>query len=795
MSLLPPSPPRTAADQPSTAAPKRPLFSVIRRVAAGALLAIGVTAGAAAAIPGLPASGAAPKAETDKTPPIDQRTQTQAQLAEARHQLKAGGTTGDNGGQASERQRLLESLVVAYGERLKWLDDFDTLRKTRPYALNQQSFTAEFAGPPPYSALRVDALRQEFNAVRERLHSLTSTERALESQKRGQIEAQRRAGEALRLAEDRLARARGDDEAERERHNRDLAALRLKLSDAELANIALGEELVEAEATGLRATSTELQALIDRVLPGQRLSEKEFEQQQSRLRDAAAKLAEELDHRVAENTRRAAEREQLAKSLTGAEPTVDDVRRLKRFDEALETDRVVLMTLNWLQALTQAAINAWGQRYRGLASDDAQTRLAVTEALRQIRNELHARKPLIEDLQAAAQVAMREQELRIDGTSLDSAATAHETTLLDTLNQRLLAYQRINQAAERLDRQLERWLTGDFGNAATADGVQWKLGALQIMQKIKQLWEFEMFAVEDSTVVDGRTVTVAYGVTIGKSIGGLLLFILGYWLFSRLARRLQRLMVERFGVNQQLASVIRRWVMISLGVVLLVFVLNVARIPLTVFAFMGGALAIGIGFGTQTIIKNVISGIIILFERKIRVGDIIALGGMTGHVTAVDLRASTVRGFDGVEALVPNSSFLENQVVNWTYSNSQIRREIRVGIAYGAPLREAAEIIASCAADHGHVLKDPPPAVYFEDFGDNAQVMALIFWVELNTSVPGRRVDSDLRFAIEKRLRTAGIGIPFPQRDIRLQVDDALPVQIVPATRETVPENSSHLPG
>jgi hypothetical protein len=110
---------------------------------------------------------------------------------------------------------------------------------------------------------------------------------------------------------------------------------------------------------------------------------------------------------------------------------------------------------------------------------------------------------------------------------------------------------------------------------------------------------------------------------------------------------------------------------------LVVFILNLARIPLTVFAFPGGALAIGIGFGTQTIIKNVISGIIILFERKIRVGDIIALGGMTGHVIAVDLRASTVRGFDGVEALVPNSSFLENQVVNWTYSNPRIRREIR----------------------------------------------------------------------------------------------------------------------
>jgi small-conductance mechanosensitive channel len=220
--------------------------------------------------------------------------------------------------------------------------------------------------------------------------------------------------------------------------------------------------------------------------------------------------------------------------------------------------------------------------------------------------------------------------------------------------------------------------------------------------------------------------------------------------------------------------------MIGVSVVLVILILNLARIPLTAFAFMGGALAIGIGFGTQTIIKNVISGIIILFERKIRVGDIVAIGGTTGHVTAVDLRASTVRSFDGVEALVPNSTFLENQVVNWTYSNSRIRREIRVGIAYGSPVRQAADVIAGCAAEHGQVLKDPPPEVYLEDFADNAILMVLIFWVELSPTLSGRRVDSDLRFMIEKRLAAADIAIPFPQRDVHLDAGKPIPVHVVP---------------
>ena len=237
-------------------------------------------------------------------------------------------------------------------------------------------------------------------------------------------------------------------------------------------------------------------------------------------------------------------------------------------------------------------------------------------------------------------------------------------------------------------------------------------------------------------------------------------------------------MVRRFGVNEQLASVIRRWSLIALAIVLIILILNLARIPLTAFAFMGGALAIGIGFGTQTIIKNVISGIIILFERKIRVGDIISLGGTTGYVTHVDLRASTLRGFDGIEALVPNSTLLENQVTNWTYSNQNIRREIRIGVAYGAPVHEAADIILSCAKDHGQVRKDPPPEVFFEDFGDNALLMVLVFWVELGPNMVSRRVDSDLRYAMEKRLAAAGIGIPFPQRTIHLNLTDANQVKI-----------------
>ena len=756
----------------------RRLSTGIRRSATALLIILANTTGLSAATPGIPGVSAAPPAAVSTPADTDRRAQAEARLAEVQRQLAASATQASLGIAFAERQQLLKNLAAAYVAHLKLIDLPDPASNTRTDLPDLPALAAEFAGPPPYSALRVDALRQEHDALRERLQGLTSNERALESRKRAQVDAQRRAGEVVRRAEDRLARARGEQDIEKERQGRELAALRLQLAEAELANTTLGEKLLKAEISALQTISDELKSLISRVLPGQRLSKEELEQQQSRLSASLDKIKHEIDARSAENARRVAEREKLEKAMAVAAPASADIQRLKLLDEMLETDLVVLSMLNWQQRLTEAASELWTQRYRGLSSNDATVRQAVSAELNKFADELRTRRPMLSDLLATTQAAVREQELRVDGLAPDDPAGAAEAATLRTLKERLQAYQRVNVTVERIDRQLERWLVDDLGYAGNSEVSYWKVGLVQTGDLLKQLWNFEMFAVEDSSVIDGKTVTVTYGVTIGKSIGALLLFILGYWLFSLLARRAQQVMVSRFGVNPQMASVIRRWIMISLAVVLIVFVLNLARIPLTVFAFMGGALVIGVGFGTQTIIKNVISGIIILFERKIRVGDIIAIGGTTGHVTAVDLRASTVRGFDGVEALVPNSTFLEQQVVNWTYSNSRKRREIRIGIAYGSPVRDAADVVLGCAVEHGQVLKDPPPEVYLEDFSDNAIVLVLVFWVELGEKTNSRRVDSDLRFMMEKRLTAAGIAIPFPQRDIRLSVADALPVRM-----------------
>jgi small-conductance mechanosensitive channel len=128
---------------------------------------------------------------------------------------------------------------------------------------------------------------------------------------------------------------------------------------------------------------------------------------------------------------------------------------------------------------------------------------------------------------------------------------------------------------------------------------------------------------------------------------------------------------------------------------------------------------------------------------------------------------------------VPNSNFLENQVVNWTYSNHQIRRELRIGVAYEADTRTTEQLLLNAALNHQNILKMPAPEVFFEDFADSALLMVLVYWVELGPNVVARRVDSELRHTINRQLAEAGIAIPYPQRDVHLDLSLPLPVSVV----------------
>jgi len=206
-------------------------------------------------------------------------------------------------------------------------------------------------------------------------------------------------------------------------------------------------------------------------------------------------------------------------------------------------------------------------------------------------------------------------------------------------------------------------------------------------------------------------------------------------------------------------------VAIVLGVLTTLHILN---IPLTAFAFLSGAIAIGLGFGAQNIINNFISGWILMWERPIKIGDFLEIEENKGTVESINTRSTLVRRIDGVHMLIPNSKLLENTVVNWTLVDRLIRSSVRIGVAYGSPVKTVTALILQATIEQKNILSDPKPTVYFDDFGDNALVFEVNFWI--NSQIEGgiRLMRSDIRYRIDELFTENDIVIAYPQRDIHI---------------------------
>jgi potassium efflux system protein len=216
------------------------------------------------------------------------------------------------------------------------------------------------------------------------------------------------------------------------------------------------------------------------------------------------------------------------------------------------------------------------------------------------------------------------------------------------------------------------------------------------------------------------------------------------------------------------------------GVLLiLLFCMHLVHLPITAFAFLGGALAIGVGFGAQNLLNNFISGFIIMAERPIRLGDLIEIEGSFARVEDIGPRCTRIRTGDNIQILVPNSHFLEKSIVNWTLSDQKVRAHVTVGVIYGSPVRDVERLLVEAARENMKVLREPEPFVLFRDFGDNALIFSLYFWVAMETMLERLLLESNIRFRIDDLFREAGIVIAFPQRDVHLDTTRPLELKFV----------------
>lgn len=282
----------------------------------------------------------------------------------------------------------------------------------------------------------------------------------------------------------------------------------------------------------------------------------------------------------------------------------------------------------------------------------------------------------------------------------------------------------------------------------------------------RSLMDAELYLAEETDIINDRKISTYRAVTPAKLARLAFILTVGWLLLRFLSHRVRRIVASKANIPPATAELASKCAF-TIGLALLVvYGLNTVRIPFTVFAFLGGALAIGIGFGTQTLLKNFISGIILIFERPFKVGDAVEIQGVTGNIRSIGMRASIIKHGNGIDTLIPNSNLLENKVTNWNLTDSLLRHSITIGVDHSTSTREVSRALLAVADEHGLVLKDPKPEVRFEDFGDKALVFRLLFWFDA-TKTNRDTLASDLRFMIDKAFQEAEIIIASPQRDIQ----------------------------
>lgn len=237
----------------------------------------------------------------------------------------------------------------------------------------------------------------------------------------------------------------------------------------------------------------------------------------------------------------------------------------------------------------------------------------------------------------------------------------------------------------------------------------------------------------------------------------------GYFKRALVQRVLARTSLDP-GVRDSVGT-IARYLFVTIG---LLVVFQTVGIDLSTLTVIAGALSVGIGFGLQTITNNLISGVIILFERPIKVGDRIEIGAVDGDVVDISIRATTVRTSDNIAIIVPNSQFISSTVINWSHTDRLVRFQIPVGVSRDADPEAVRAVLLGVAAAHPGVLADPAPVVLFEAFGDSALLFKLAVWTTDYVARPAA-FRSELNFALWHALKAAGVGIPYPQRNLHLR--------------------------
>lgn len=704
---------------------------------------------------------------------------TEESLEAERVALKEQLETAQSTAREETAQQLGISLEALQGrlDRLRALDgllqqQIGTLQRTAELNASRQALADDVATyeerglseAPPYTLGFAEGLQNDVTAEARHLESLKT--------ERDSIERERESAKA-RLSEAQRARRAANEAATQ--NNDPAAAQRLTWT---LNRARLEERYHQAAADGrrlrLEMVNQELALSDNRLEHLEKKAESVRVHTEFRLEELEARLAEVATKRNAvENAlpRLRAAHESMDKERSQARSQLDGVAvsEALEMDLAMRSARVDTAARALELAEKQLLLHdmeklLWERRYAvWQGANDEELTLWKEETERfveETRRDREVQEGRLLDLRAS--IGEREKvRSEWTGEAAGSTAIGQQIASLRERESILNAYLSILLPLERFAERLQTEIETE------RDQVSWWERWERFQRVAGVVWNYEVFAYEEGAV------------TVRKLVIALLVLTIGFLFTGRICRALRDLLIARTRINENAAAAVEKLFYYLAIILILLYTLNLVNIPLTLFAFFGGAIAIAVGFGAQHLINNFISGFILMLERPIRIGDLVEVDGVHGIIQHVGARSTRVLTSQNIHLLIPNSSLLENTVVNWTLSGEKYCTRVSVGVAYGSPTEKVAALILEAAANTKTILDAPKPQVFFTDFGDNALGFEVHVWIKMRRIMDKRRAESELRFEIDRLFSEHDICIAFPQRDLHLDTTRPLEIRMV----------------
>jgi len=689
-------------------------------------------------------------------------------------------------------EKLSGKLAGILEDHATTLFRYKNYRKATRDRLDEKKNWKGFPEKPPYSLSLVDNLIDVLQSKQNALKSLDVIRATIESEFEEHAVNLKNSSKQQRLAEEELEKNTGGPGEQRSRWLLQLAQLQQAVNQA---GTVYGETRRLAAAELKKGVQAEVDLLDQKLAVARGNYRFTAEELQQKFQDIDAKLIKghqmlelakgkenniriKLDAAEAAATAAQAVQASGGKTKVPVERLLKDLKRLQiQFDDA--TIRVLVT--NGIYQLLKTEKSVWQERFALAGGGDNRTN-PVGENGRKNRQQetdfLATWKEYVTNKINFNGVQIKTLQEELVSASLSATDREDKQFFLAIFQEQEALLQRgihfLNNYEQLLQRRNEEAKLVQTTLAGRASGIFAKMVSFA-----KSIWNTELYVVEETIIVDNQKITRPRSVTIAKVVYAVLILLIGTWLIRHLKRLVHWLAIHRLKFDQNSAQLCTKLMTYLMFIAILVSALIFVNIPLAVFTFFGGALAIGIGFGAQTLINNFISGLILMFDRTISVGDMVEVDGHRGRVASIGMRSSSIKRFDGVEMLVPNSVFLQQNVINWTSSDPRCRYTIPVGVAYGSPTKEVERVILSAVQDQPEVLREPPPYVVFESFADSSLNFTAYFWIELDPEVNTLVVFSDIRHRIGEYLAAAGITIPFPQRDLHLSAGQPLEVKVL----------------